>query len=81
MQLDVLLFASLKDEMGQPSISVDVPDPVTVSLLLKELEERHPRLRGRLRHVRVAVDQEFRGGDDPIPGDAEVALIPPVSGG
>ena len=81
MQLDVLLFASLRDAVDTPVISLDLPEPITAASLLKKIEEKYPPLRGQLDHVRVAVDQEFQRGEEVIPPGAEVALIPPVSGG
>ena len=81
MRLRVLLFASLRDAVGQPSVTVELDGRPTVKRLLERLETEHPSLRGRLDHIRVAVDQEFQSPEAEISGNCEVALIPPVSGG
>lgn len=80
MKVDVLLFASLKEQLGE-TIALDVPEPVTVSRLLKMFGERFPQFQKALPHLNVAVNLEYRVGDQPIPAGAEVALFPPVSGG
>ena len=77
-----MLFASLRDAVGSPSIQLQVPQSsITVGELLELLPERFPVLRQRLESVRVAVNQEFRSAAESIPEGAEIALIPPVSGG
>ncbi len=82
VEITVLLFASLRDDLGSSSIQLEVPQStITVEELLKLVKERFPVLRRRLGAVRVAVNQEFRNGPESIPERAEVALIPPVSGG
>ncbi len=81
MQWKVLLFASLKDDVGSPSITLEACGPLTARQLLERLEERHPQLCGRLGHVRVAVNQQFQEPEARLPEGAEIALIPPVSGG
>lgn len=80
MTVEVLLFASLKEKLGD-SVSLEVPEPVTVASLLRHFGERYPQFRSALPHLNVAVNLEYRVGDQPIPAGAEVALFPPVSGG
>lgn len=74
-------FAGLRDEVGAGVIELDLPGNATVAEAKRALEARWPRLAGRLSSVRVAADLEFLGEDSPIPPGAELALIPPVSGG
>ena len=45
------------------------------------LAARHPALARVLPRCRLAVNQEFAEDGDPVPDGAEVAVIPPVSGG
>jgi molybdopterin synthase catalytic subunit len=45
------------------------------------LASRHPRLARLLPRCRIAVDEEFAADEDAIPDGAELAVIPPVSGG
>ena len=41
MKVDILLFASLKEQLGE-TVALDVPEPVTVSTLLRTFGERFP---------------------------------------
>ena len=81
MHIEVLLFASLGERVGSPRVKMDVPDSITVAELLSFMAKDYPALRGRLSQVRVAIDHEFTQPGDAIPPNAEIAVIPPVSGG
>ena len=81
MQVKVLLFASLKEQVGERSVSVQLPDAATVHDLLHALTERFPSLASRLTAVRVAVNEEYATAATVLHNGDEVALIPPVSGG
>ena len=81
MKAQILLFASLRDRAGQPSIEVEIPDGTTAAELRGHIEAQVPALAGTLDQVRIAIDQEFATGEASIPIGAEIALIPPVSGG
>lgn len=88
------LFADLADVAGDRTVavSVDNPDP-TVGDALEALLADRPDLAGRVldddgdlhEHVNVLVDgAEVRadeGLDAPVDADADLALLPPVSGG
>ena len=78
--LDVLLFASLAEACGGPSLSVTLERGATVGRL-RQLVLADPRLAPSAAQLRVAVNQAFAADDLGLePGD-EVALIPPVAGG
>jgi molybdopterin converting factor subunit 1 len=80
MRVDVLLFASLKDEVG-PSFPVELGESATVADLRRALEAAHPSFARFGRRAMVAVNEAYAREDDPVrPGDA-VALLPPVAGG
>jgi molybdopterin synthase catalytic subunit len=81
MNVQVKLFATLKDRAGSSHVNVDLPDGATVSVLLDRLAAAQPKLAPSIPTCIVAINQEFAFGSTPIrPGD-EVALFPPVSGG
>ncbi len=77
----IRLFAALRDRTGASELSIDLPAGATVRDLKSAVEARIPALSGRLGPVRVAADHEFLSDDDVLPDGAELALIPPVSGG
>src|SRR5512143_3303356 len=81
MDIQVKLFATLKDRAGSSRISVDLPDDATVSMLLDRLAATQPKLAPSIATCVVAINQEFAFGSTPIRSGDEVALFPPVSGG
>jgi len=80
MPVTVLYFAVAREAAGTDSESW-TGAPATVGDLRAVLAERHPALARVLPRCRLAVNQEFAGDADPVPEGAEVAVIPPVSGG
>ena len=62
-------------------MAVDLSSPQTVAALRETIASDHPALAPGLAASRIAVDSEFRDDDYTIPAGAEVAVIPPVSGG
>lgn len=81
MEVQIRLFATLKDRAGREQISVQLPDGASVADLLKAVGETYPALQPYLSSAVVAINHEFAFPEDSLhPGD-EVALFPPVSGG
>ena len=78
MSVTVLYFASLRDATGVASESVPLPD--SLPALYEMLRARH-EFTLRREQLRVAVDGEFSNWDAAVPDGAEIAFIPPVSGG
>jgi molybdopterin synthase catalytic subunit len=81
MRVQVLLFAGLREAIGQKQIFLDLPDDASLAELMAALGGEHPAVaayRGRLvisvNAERAPLDRVLRDGD-------EVALLPPVSGG
>ncbi len=81
MTIKLLLFASLADLLGFDEAELEVPEGLDRCGLVEHLEEAFPTLARFERRYRVAFNQEFVGPDESLPDGAEVALIPPVSGG
>ena len=81
MKLDVRLFAAARQVVGSDMVQVDVPTPATVAAVRDALVKHHPGLVPLIAHTRFAIDAEYAGNDDVIPDKAEIACIPPVSGG
>jgi molybdopterin synthase catalytic subunit len=80
MPIQVLYFAGARDAAGTARETL-APVPPTVGELRRALESTHPRLARILPRCRIAVDQEFAGDDAALREGAEVAIVPPVSGG
>jgi molybdopterin converting factor small subunit len=84
MQVEVLLFASLKDELGGRCI-LEVPETrpgeVTVGALREAFLAACPSA-GRLgKRTLVAVNERYAADGDPVRAGDTVALLPPVAGG
>lgn len=78
MSVTVLYFASLRDAAGLAS--EQVPTPESLAELYDILRERHGFALSRER-LRVAVDGAFSDWSARVGDGAEIAFIPPVSGG
>jgi molybdopterin converting factor subunit 1 len=81
MRARVQLFAVARQRAGRPFVEVDLPDGATVADLKGALRETVPGLAPVLPSARFAVNAEYADDATPIPPGAELALIPPVSGG
>ncbi len=79
--ITVLYFAAARERVGLPRESLELPPGARVTDVLRLLAARHPSLAPLLPHLRVAVNQEFSELEAEVPAGAELALVPPVSGG
>ena len=81
MKLRVKLFAVARQRIGQNEIDVELPAAATVRQLRGALAEQFPPLADMLAHMRFAVDSEYATDTFELTPAAEIAIIPPVSGG
>lgn len=78
----MLSFATALDAVGSAETEHDLPDGSTVADLVERLTAEHPALESLWPRLAVAVDGEVAGDRTVTLHDgAEVALLPPVSGG
>jgi MoaE-MoaD fusion protein len=80
MQVNVRLFASIREALGTNSLAVDVPANASVQSLLDQLKATYPQF-ATFPEAMVSVNYEYVSKDHPLRESDEVALIPPVSGG
>jgi sulfur-carrier protein len=81
MNLCVRLFARARDLAGADHVAVELPAGATVAGLRARLVAQCPRLAELAKRCAVAVEAEFAGDEDVLKDGAEIALLPPVSGG
>ena len=73
------MFAGLADTCGSASLELSVDHPATVADLLSAAEAACPALAAQT--FRVALDSRYVDDSTALPEVAEIAFIPPVSGG
>jgi len=81
MIVAVRLFARARDLACLDVLEVVLPDGATVADLRRAVAKITPALADLLARSALAINEEFADDDVVIPPKAEVALIPPVSGG
>lgn len=81
MRIRLLAFASAADALGTGETAIELAEGAGVADLRRELEARHPELVALWSRLAVAVDGEIAGPETSLADGAEVALLPPVSGG
>lgn len=77
----VLLFAAAREFAGTDRLQIELLADSTVGDLRSAVACQVPELTRVLPQSRIAVNREFADDTMVIPHGAEVALIPPVSGG
>ncbi len=78
---NILFFATLKERAGVDRVSLELPPETTVAALKTLLRDQFPALEDALASALVSVNREYAFDEEVIPGGAEIALFPPVSGG
>lgn len=81
MILSIKLFAIARQRLSRDQVEVTLPDSSTAADLRLALAEQFPALADVLPHIRIAINSSYAADSAAIPAGAEVALIPPVSGG
>jgi molybdopterin synthase catalytic subunit len=81
MKIKVKFFASYKEALGKDELEMDLDDRSTVSDLIDNLRQNHPKLGNLMETLVVSVNLEYAAGPTELKNGDEVALLPPVSGG
>lgn len=81
MKIRLLAFASAGDALGASEMEIEVPAGSRVADLREWLDRDHPKLAPLWPRLAVAVDGRVVAPEEPLRDGAEVALLPPVSGG
>ena len=81
IEVTVRFFAVTREKVGRSVAKVSLDEPHTVAHLNEVLVREFPSLVPLMKHLRIAVEQEFASNETTLRDGVEVALIPPVAGG
>ena len=81
MTVRVLLFARARDVAGADAVDLELLPGARVSDVRGALAAAYPKLAALASRSAIAVNSDYAADDIVIPPGAEIALVPPVSGG
>jgi len=77
----IRLFAVARQVVGCDSVELELAEKATITQLRRAMADQIPELAGLVGHMTFAVDTEYADDKTKISPNAEIACIPPVSGG
>jgi len=81
LNVTLLFFAQARERVGHVRVTLELPSGSKVRDALDAIERTHPGFAALRPHLAIAVDQSLAEPDTPLQDGAELALLPPVSGG
>jgi molybdopterin synthase catalytic subunit len=81
VKVTVLYFAQARERAGRASETIELPEGSRAADARAVLKRAHPELDPLWPHLALAVNGSLADDEAPLPPGAELALLPPVSGG
>ncbi len=81
MKIRLLAFAGVREILGGTEQEIELDDDARLADLRRVLEASYPQLASYWERLAVAIDGKMSGDSERLYEGAEVALLPPVSGG
>jgi molybdopterin converting factor small subunit len=81
LKVEVQFFSRLRDLVPAPSLSVELPEGVSLGDLLAQLYASYPALRAWDAHLLVAVGLDYAERSQQLLAGDVVSIMPPVQGG
>jgi molybdopterin converting factor subunit 1 len=81
MMISVQLFARARELVGTERILLAVPEEAVVADVRRELARMYPNMAGLVHRSAVAMNDDIVEDHCVVTAGAELALLPPVSGG
>jgi molybdopterin converting factor small subunit len=81
VNVHIRLFAVAKQLAGREAVDLDLPEGASIGDLRRRLGVDVPRLSGLTAQMMFAIGTEYADDAAIIPPGADLACIPPVSGG
>ena len=82
--IKLVFFASLREALGCESLEVEFEEPLRLSEMIKQVEEKKGKYWGEVlagESVKIAINKEIVVNDELLSDGCEVAFLPPVTGG
>lgn len=79
MTLEILFFASYREQVGGNRVTLELPEGATVRRAAERLEAEYPEL--KLRGALAAVNETYAAPDETLSAGDTLAFFPPVAGG
>lgn len=81
MRIRLLAFAGVREILGETEQAIELDEGATLGDLRRVLEASYPEIESYWERLAVAIDGRMSGPEAKLYEGAEVALLPPVSGG
>jgi len=81
MKVQVLYFAEARERAGRSAETLDLADGERLAGAIAAIRRARPELEPLWDHLAVALDGVLAPDDAVLRPEAEIALLPPVSGG
>jgi molybdopterin converting factor subunit 1 len=81
VKVTVLYFAQARERAGRASETIELPEGSRAADARAALKRAHPELDPLWPHLALAVNGTLADDESPLTPGAELALLPPVSGG
>jgi MoaE-MoaD fusion protein len=81
MKVTTLFFAQVRERAGRASVELSLPEGSRLADALAALTREVPALEPLWPQLAVAVNGRLARPETPLEDGAELALLPPVSGG
>lgn len=81
MELEIRLYATLRDKVGRSRITIEIEGPMSVDNLIEAVRLAYPEMSASLDSAVVSVNRAFANRDLEVKAGDEIAMFPPVSGG
>lgn len=81
VRIQLLLFATVKDRIGQSRLSLELADSATIADAKAMLSRDFPAAKRSIETAIAALNEEFSHADAKLSDGDTLALFPPVSGG
>ena len=81
MKVEIRLYATLRDKIGERRITIDLDEPFDVKNLTETVKAKYPIMSDSVDSAVVSVNRAFATMGTSINEGDEVAMFPPVSGG